>query len=552
MDRTQTRSVARPRSRSWHSPALLVIGAAVIAACGGSNTVTGPPLGTAAGLTLLTQPPTSVAARATMTPAPVVQIVDRAGTPVDTAGLVITASIATGGGSVGGTTTATTNASGQATFSSLSISGTAGAKALQFTTGQISGVQSNSLALTAGPASNLISNSQVTQSGVVNQAVSSVPSVKAVDLDGNVVSGVAVTFAVQSGGGSVNPTSAIQTSASGVATVTSWTLGASVGTNTLTASATGLTGSPVTFTATGGAVVSNYNIDLRFLGTGTPGEEAAFTAAKTRWEQVITGDVPAISISLVNDTLCTSDGQPNPTPLNVNGSVDDIVIFADLRAIDGPGGILGAAGPCIVRNAGGTTIVGYMKFDTADLATLEATGALADVALHEMGHVIGYGTLGAWTAQTNLNSADPLNPFFTGPKANAAYLTEGGAASVTPTAAPCDVAAESRPRSAVPVENNGSAGTVDSHWEECVFRSELMTGFISGSVRPLSKTTIQSMADLGYVVNLGAADPFNLSTQPTIRAEGPAGPALDLHHDVLRNRIRMVDLEGRAAGSYQR
>ena len=45
------------------------------------------------------------------------------------------------------------------------------------------------------------------------------------------------------------------TDASGIATVGSWTLGAAAGANTLTATSAGLTGSPVTFTATGDAGV---------------------------------------------------------------------------------------------------------------------------------------------------------------------------------------------------------------------------------------------------------------------------------------------------------
>src|SRR5436853_4325227 len=43
------------------------------------------------------------------------------------------------------------------------------------------------------------------------------------------------------------------TNASGVATVGSWTLSATAGPNTLTATSTGLSGSPVTFSATGTA-----------------------------------------------------------------------------------------------------------------------------------------------------------------------------------------------------------------------------------------------------------------------------------------------------------
>src|SRR5437762_8298301 len=43
------------------------------------------------------------------------------------------------------------------------------------------------------------------------------------------------------------------TNASGIATVGSWTLSTTAGTNTLTATASGLSGSPVTFTAEGTA-----------------------------------------------------------------------------------------------------------------------------------------------------------------------------------------------------------------------------------------------------------------------------------------------------------
>src|SRR5205823_8639834 len=64
-----------------------------------------------------------------------------------------------------------------------------------------------------------------------------------------------VTFAVATGGGSVEPTAPVVTGANGIAAATSWTLGATAGSNTLTASAagSGISGNPVTFTATGTA-----------------------------------------------------------------------------------------------------------------------------------------------------------------------------------------------------------------------------------------------------------------------------------------------------------
>src|SRR5205823_13292335 len=85
-------------------------------------------------------------------------------------------------------------------------------------------------------------------------AVGSPPSVIIRDGAGNPVQGVSVTFAPTAGSGSV--TSGTQTTdGSGIATVGSWTLPATVKTNTLTATAagSGITGNPVSFTATGTA-----------------------------------------------------------------------------------------------------------------------------------------------------------------------------------------------------------------------------------------------------------------------------------------------------------
>src|SRR5205807_3011405 len=65
---------------------------------------------------------------------------------------------------------------------------------------------------------------------------------------GNPVSGVAVTFAASPGSGTVTPTTPVATGANGIAAATSWTLSATAGQNTATETATGLAGSPVTFT----------------------------------------------------------------------------------------------------------------------------------------------------------------------------------------------------------------------------------------------------------------------------------------------------------------
>src|SRR5205807_120784 len=75
------------------------------------------------------------------------------------------------------------------------------------------------------------------------------PSVIVRDQFANPVPGVAVTFATAGDNGTVDPATAVTTNANGVAAANSWTLGSAAKTDTLRATATGLTGSPVTFTA---------------------------------------------------------------------------------------------------------------------------------------------------------------------------------------------------------------------------------------------------------------------------------------------------------------
>src|SRR5207253_10940971 len=102
------------------------------------------------------------------------------------------------------------------------------------------------------------------------------PSVKVTDQYGNAVSGTGVTFALGSGGGSLTGGTAT-TNASGIATVSSWTLGTATGVNTLTASSGSLTGSPVTFTATGTAGTVDHLILSPATATITADDSQTYT-----------------------------------------------------------------------------------------------------------------------------------------------------------------------------------------------------------------------------------------------------------------------------------
>jgi len=273
------------------------------------------------------------------------------------------------------------------------------------------------------------------------------------------------------------------------------------------------------FTETG---VSPFSIELQFLTDTTSSQGQAFENARHRWEGLIVGDVPNVQLS-------ATAGQCGTNSPALNRSVDDVLILVTLEPIDGAGNVLGAAGPCFVRTGSRLPVLGVMKFDTADLDVLESSGLLQPVILHEMGHVLGYGTI--WTDKNLL--ADPsltggTDPHFTGAQAISAFNAVGGS-NYTASAK-------------VPVENTGGAGTADAHWRESVFGNELMTGLVDASTNPLSRVSVASMADLGYMVNLAGADPYTLA--PGLRAFA-RGPRVALKNDIIRLPIRIVDEGGR-------
>src|SRR2546427_12876557 len=275
---------------------------------------------------------------------------------------------------------------------------------------------------------------------------------------------VAATFAVASGGGSVTGANAT-TGVDGVATVGSWTV--QLGTNTLTATASGsgITGNPVTLGATG--VSAAYHIDVRYLTAVTPAQREAFDSAAAQWERLIYGDVP-------DELASFPAGTCGPGTPVINEIIDDIIIYVQLDSIDGPGKILRQAGPCLVRDPSFQPGVGVMHFDTADVAGLLAAGQFDDVVRHEMGHVLGFATI--WPSLGLLSGAGGTDPHFVGAQATAAFDRNGGQ--------PYSAGAK------VPVENCCGPGTRDGHWRETVFDTELMTGFLNGGVpNPLSVIT---------------------------------------------------------------
>jgi hypothetical protein len=208
-----------------------------------SNTASWPQVGPGAAvkLSITTQPSASASSGVAFAQQPVIQLRNEANNPVSREGVVVTANIKSGGGTLGGTTTATTNANGVATFTNLFITGTAGDRLLEFTSPNLTSVTSTAVAL-SGPATQLAFVAQP-QNAVIGESTGTI-TVEILDVSGNRVtnntSSVTLSIANNAGSGTLSGT-VTANAVNGLATFTGLSLD-KVGTGyTLTASATGLT-----------------------------------------------------------------------------------------------------------------------------------------------------------------------------------------------------------------------------------------------------------------------------------------------------------------------
>ncbi|HEV8355780.1 MAG TPA: leishmanolysin-related zinc metalloendopeptidase [Gemmatimonadales bacterium] len=445
------------------------------------------------------------------------------------AGVAVTYVISNGGGRVDGGTVVT-GLDGTARPTRWVLGTTPGTNRLSAQSQGRDPVTFTATGVAATPAS-LVAASPTAQTGFFGNYTPSRPAVLVKDAQGNPVAGTPVSFAITQGDGSIS--GATQTTDfEGRATLASWRLGAAATQAVQTTSPF----TPVTFTATPGAPpASTFKITVRYdlTCTGclapTVAQRAAFDAAVARWTQLLVRGGPPY--------LVFEDATPC-APSIIGETVDGVVIYAHLVPIDGVNGVLGQSGPCILRDDPGYLAAeGLMEFDTADLAVLEASGQLNQVILHEMGHVLGFGTIwdfdpfpGQKPANAFLVGFGGLDPFFNGDGARSAFFGSA-AAGTTFTGNP------------VPVEAGGGAGTAYSHWRESRFGSELMTGFLNSGINPLSAITVDQFRDLGYVVNDALADSYTFQASLRSALETP----LQLIEGKVPGDIIVINRQGHEA-----
>ena len=249
----------------------------------------------------------------------------------------------------------------------------------------------------------------------------------------------------------------------------------------------------------------SFDIDLVFVGPTTAGTRSAALQMAKRWTEVITGDLPDVPVP-DNSVPCL------PVEHRFFGTIDDLVVFVEVAPITGAAG---RGGLCNWRDGSSLPYMGYSILDTE----LVAWGgeSLARVILHEIGHALGFGP--SWHHFGFLQDSGGADPHFNGPLAIEAFDAAGGTNYTAGAKVP--VAAD------------------EGHWR---FGGELMSGGASRSAgSALSAITVQSLADLGYVVDVSQADPFQLPRS----AKAVADKGLNLHDDILQGPIRAVDENGR-------
>lgn len=280
-----------------------------------------------------------------------------------------------------------------------------------------------------------------------------------------------------------------------------------------------------------------FDIDVVLLDEATASQTEALEEAVRFWSAILADtelpDVPLGQDAPLGCWDILSDERV--------GTVDDVVAVVSIRDIDGPGHTLARAGPCGIRDGSKLPFLGAVEFDAADLAVMERDGDIGDVEevmLHELGHVLGIGTV--WYEHRLLRNPSFFNPgadaHFIGPLAIQAFDEKGGL--------------NYDDGEKVPVENQSGPGAADSHWRESVLGHELMTPYQAiGEREPLSLITVQSLADLGYTVKVGLAEWYQLP-QPDAAARAPAdrpasGRLIPYGDDLLRGPITVVDADGR-------
>ena len=242
---------------------------------------------------------------------------------------------------------------------------------------------------------------------------------------------------------------------------------------------------------------NEFNIELVFVEGAffDRRQRLVIELAVQRWEQVIVGDLENRVYS--SERPLTHDGGWSGISYHITDEVDDVRVF--VGSVNNAELAWGTGGAMHYRRGTYFPITGAVVINEYYINKIERENSLYSLVLHELGHVLGFGSL--WD-----NNADFLkepsqeisgaDTYFSGPRAIQTFNRLGG---------------WNYQGNKVPVENDPDTGTSrDGHWRESVFGAELMSTYTDGNREPFSEITIAAFEDMGYVVDYSQADRYRL------------------------------------------
>jgi hypothetical protein len=254
-------------------------------------------------------------------------------------------------------------------------------------------------------------------------------------------------------------------------------------------------------------------IDVRYLSELSAQQQAVVTAAADKWMHALVIDLGAFQLSSPSGECFADEPALRETH-------DNLLLFVSVASIDGQHGVIAYTQICQQSAKDSLPTVSHIRIDADDIDSIEVKGLLPSIVTHEMAHALGFNP--QVYAQKGLVEGSVSDPYFTGSTARTEFGQKipgyGG--------------------NSVPLENLDQLGTQSSHWRWSVFGDELMISSILPGYRyPLSTITLGLFRDIGYNVNMSAADPYPIYS---IMA-GPTGELrIPLGNDIVAARTSRI------------
>jgi len=240
-----------------------------------------------------------------------------------------------------------------------------------------------------------------------------------------------------------------------------------------------------------------------------------------RWRRVIRSAPPGDAVRLQIGEC------RNAVP--VSQFISGVRVLLKLDSL--PSRIAGQGGPCVVRS-NGLPLLGTVSLNLLTYNAL-SDRKLDDLIQHEVGHVLGLGTIWGRAAFSGLVLGDTgsADPIFVGPAALSAFSRLGRSGRFT-----------GRP---VPIQLR-----VLGHWRSDAFGGEVMAPSLIAAAQPTSSVSVAALRDLGWTVETEAYDDYELpdavlspGVSPRVQSAQPLADQ-SLSGDVLLPQL-MIRADGR-------